>query len=73
MISRVTSSVSYGTTGSARIVTERQISQRHLSGHAFRRTAGGEPGECVARAERRSARQQRPQILEAVTRSTERV
>ena len=68
---RVTSSASYGTIGVLQELPERHVGQRHLRGGALLGGRGGDAGQPIARARRRGARQQRPQVVEHVARAVD--
>ena len=55
-----------GNHGVVQKMRQRQVGQRALSRDPLGRALGRDAGQCVARAGRRGARQQRPQIREPV-------
>ncbi len=64
-----------GLVGDDRLVEEsgeRQVGERHLRRHPLACRAGGDAGQDIARAQRRRARQQRPQIGEPPDRAIDR-
>ena len=72
-ISRVTSSVSYATTGSARMVVSGTSASAICAATRSAAECRGETGQRIAGAERRRARQQRAKVVEDVACAGERV